>query len=78
MSAAAAYLLHVSDTLAPALAGHAGASYDSPVAHPEADAFALARFLLASPVLPDDPGPWHRAIPGGRRTVWLEPAGEAG
>ncbi len=77
MSSALCYLVRVSDSLTPALAGHAGSSYESPVAHPQADALALARFLLASPVLPDGPGPWHRAIPGGRRTVWLEPAGEA-
>jgi len=76
MTSPASCRVHVDDSVEPALAGHPGASYDSPVVHPEADALALARFLLASPELPDGPGPWHRAIPGGRRTVWLEPAGE--
>jgi hypothetical protein len=76
MNSQASYRVHVTDSVAPALAGHPGASYDSLVAHPEADARELARFLLASPELPDGSGPWRRAIPGGRRTVWLEPAGE--
>jgi len=78
MSSPASYRVHVNDSVAPALAGHQGASYDSPVTRPEADALALARVLLASPELPDGFGPWHRAIPGGRRTVWLEPTAEAG
>jgi hypothetical protein len=76
MTSAGSCRVHVDDSVEPALAGHPGASYDSPVVHPEADALALARFLLASPELPDGPGPWHRAIPGGRRTVWLERTGE--
>ena len=78
MSSPASYRVHVSDSVAPTLAGHRGASYDSAVTHPELDALALARVLLASPELPDGFGPWHRAILGGRRAVWLERTGERG
>jgi hypothetical protein len=35
-----------------------------------------AQPLIGSPVLADGAGPWHRAIPGGRRTVWLAPVTE--
>jgi hypothetical protein len=35
-----------------------------------------AQLLIGSPVLPDDAGPWYRAIPGGRHTVWLAPVTE--
>jgi hypothetical protein len=64
----------VSDSCALALAGHADATDASPLADPEPD--ALPRLLIGSPVRPDAAGPWHRAIPGGRDTVWREPVTE--
>jgi hypothetical protein len=76
VSSAISCRLHVSDSRAPAFAGHADATDASPLAHPEPDALALARSLIGSPVLPDAAGRWHRAIPGGRDTVWREPVTE--
>jgi hypothetical protein len=74
VSSAISWRLHVSDSCAPAFAGHADATYASPLAHPEPD--ALARSLIGSPVLPGAAGSWHRAIPGGRHTVWRGPVTE--
>jgi hypothetical protein len=66
---------HVSESRAPTLAGHADATYASPLAHRAPD--ALAKLLIGSRVLPDGAGPRHRAIPGGHHhTVWLEPVSE--
>lgn len=56
----------------PELAGRAGEHYDSPP-QAEPDALTLARLLLGVADLPNDRGPWRQAIPGGQRTVWLEP-----
>jgi hypothetical protein len=77
VSSAISYRLHVSDSRAPALAGHADPTYASPLAHPEPDALALARLLIGSRVLPDGAGPWDRAIPGCRDTARLEPVSES-
>jgi hypothetical protein len=65
--------LHVSDSCLPAFAGHADAIYASPLADPVPNALALARLLIGS----DGARPWDRAIPGGRRTVWLAPVSES-
>ncbi len=66
------YRVIVTDYLLPALVGQAGSHYESPP-HEDRDARALARLLLGQSALPDGPGPWQRALPGGRRTVWLQP-----
>jgi hypothetical protein len=76
MSAAAAYLVHVTDSRLPALAGQAGIQYASPRPQYHPDALVLVALLLGSGELPALPGPWRRPIPGGQRTVWLEPATE--
>jgi hypothetical protein len=76
VSSAISCRLHVSDSCALAFAGPADPTYASPLADPEPDALALARSLIGSPVRPDAAGRWHRAIPGGRDTVWLEPVTE--
>jgi len=68
------YRVLVTDRTLPALAGRAGARYGSPP-HREPEALALARLLLGVGDLPNDRGPWRAAIPGGQRTVWLEPEG---
>ena len=49
-----------------------GEDYRSPP-HAEDEALTLARLLLDVADLPNDRGPWRAAIPGGQRTVWLEP-----
>ncbi len=64
------YVVHVIDTLAEPLGGTA-ANYVSPP-QPRADAVALAQLLLQAP--PAGDGPWRRAVPGGQRTITLEPA----
>jgi hypothetical protein len=76
MSAAAAYLVHVTDSRLPALAGQEGIQYASPLPQRQPDALVLVALLLGSGELPALPGPWQRPIPGGQRTVWLEPATE--
>jgi hypothetical protein len=67
-----AYRVLVTDHKLAALAGCAGEGYSSPP-HPELEAAALARLLLGITELPNARGPWRQAIPGGQRTVWLEP-----
>jgi hypothetical protein len=76
MSAAAAYLVHVTESRLPALAGQEGIQYASPRPQRQLDALLLVALLLGSGELPAMPGPWRRPIPGGQRTVWLEPATE--
>lgn len=76
MSAPAVYLVHVTDSRLPALAGQEGVQYASPRPQYQLDALLLVSLLLGTSSLPTMPGPWRRAIPGGQRTVWLEPASE--
>jgi len=66
------YRVIVTDYLLPALVGQAGSHYESPPPE-DRDARALVRLLLGRSALPDGAGPWQQALPGGRRTVWLEP-----
>ena len=67
------YRVVVTDQLQSALACHDGVIYHSP---PQAHerAVELARLLVGLAVLPDEPGPWRQARPGGTRTVRIEPA----
>lgn len=67
------YRVIVIDQLQPALAGHAGLSYQSPP-QPREGALALVRALVGCPQLADEHGPWCHARPGGTRTVRIEPA----
>jgi hypothetical protein len=76
MSTVQSYRVCVTDSRLPALAGQEGIQYASPRPQQQPDALLLAALLLGSSVLPPMPGPWRRPIPGGRRTVWLEPATE--
>jgi hypothetical protein len=76
MSAAAAYLVHVTDSRLPALAGQEGIQCASHRRQQQPDALLLVALLLGSGELPALPGPWRRPITGGQRTVWLEPATE--
>ena len=74
-SAASAELVvvHVTDAISPALAGHDGVEYSSPPL-PQEDAIALVRVLVGD----DSPTVGHRSwrcpIAGGQRTVTLAPA----
>jgi hypothetical protein len=76
MSTLLTYRVYVTDSRLPALAGQEGVQYASPRPQHQLDALLLVSLLLGTGSLPPMPGPWRRAIPGGQRTVWLEPAGE--
>ena len=67
------YRVIVVDQLQSTLAGHDGVSYASPPQSRE-HALALACALAGVAQLPDGPGPWRQARPGGTRTVRIEPA----
>ena len=67
-----AYRVIATDDVQAELAGHDGASYQSPP-QPREHALALARALTGLAQLPDEYGPWRRPRPGGTRTVRIEP-----
>ena len=66
-------VVHVTDAISTALAGHEGVEYSSPPL-PQEDALALVRVLVGD----DSPTVGHRSwrcpIAGGQRTVTLAPA----
>ena len=66
-------VVHVTDAISTALAGHEGVEYSSPPL-PREDALALVRVLVGD----DSPAVGHRSwrcpIAGGQRTVTLAPA----
>ena len=66
-------VVHVTDAISTALAGHEGVEYSSPPL-PHEDAIALVRVLVGG----DSPAVGHRSwrcpIAGGQRTVTLAPA----
>ena len=66
-------VVHVTDAISTALAGHEGVEYSSPPL-PQEDAIALVRVLVGD----DSPTVGHRRwrcpIAGGQRTVTLAPA----
>ena len=67
-------VVHVRDTVNPALAGRGDASYQSPPQARE-DALNLVRLLLGRNEAPNASEPrWTCPIAGGRRTVTLTPA----
>jgi hypothetical protein len=67
-------VVHVSDAINPALAGHGNATYQSPP-HPRDAAMKLVGLLLGRHGEPDaEEARWTCPIAGGRRTVTLQPA----
>lgn len=68
-------VVHVMDVINPILAGHGGASYQSPP-QPREDALSLVGLLLGrneAPQTTDEPR-WTCPIAGGQRTVTLQSA----
>jgi hypothetical protein len=64
-------VVRVEDTIEPELAGHAGASYESPPQTHD-QAMALVRLLLGRAASDGDCEPrWTASIAGGRRVVTL-------
>ena len=72
-----AVVVHVEETISPALAGHEGVVYESPPL-PRADALALVRVLIGWDCRAAERDSWRCAIAGGQRTITLEPAASAG
>jgi hypothetical protein len=67
------YRVVVTDHLQPALVEHDGVSYRS-LPQSREHALALARALVGRSQVSDEQGPWRQALPGGTRTVRIEPA----
>ena len=72
-----AVVVHVEETISPALAGHEGVVYESPPL-PRADALALVRLLIGRDCRTAERDSWRCPVAGGQRTVRLEPAASAG
>jgi hypothetical protein len=72
-----AVVVHVEETISPALAGHEGVVYESPPL-PRAEALALVRLLIGRDCQPAEQDSWRCPIAGGQRTIRLEPAARAG
>ena len=66
-------VVHVTDAISTALAGHEGVEYSSPPLTQE-DAFALVRVLLGDDSPTAGTRSWRCPIAGGQRTVELAPA----
>jgi hypothetical protein len=73
-----AVVVHVEETISPALAGHEGIVYESPPPLPRAEALALVRLLIGPDCQPAEQDSWRCPIAGGQRTIRLEPAARAG
>ena len=70
-------VVHVTETIAPALAGHEGCSYHSPP-QPREQALRLVRVLVGpSRRVLDGRKCWDLPVAGGRRSVWLSGASDA-
>lgn len=67
-------VLHVTETIESALAGHEGCTYESPP-QPREQALVLVQLLLGHPGEPAD-FVWSCPVAGGRRTVTLTTAAE--
>jgi hypothetical protein len=65
-------VVHVEETITPALAGHEGCTYASPPL-PRAEALALVRLLIGHDGQAPDERGWRYAIAGGQRTVTIQP-----
>jgi len=66
-------VVHVTDAISTALAGHEGVEYSSPPL-PHEDAIALVRVLVGDDSLTVGHRSWRCPIAGGQRTVTLAPA----
>jgi hypothetical protein len=66
-------VVHVTDAISPALAGHEGVEYSSPPL-PQDDAFALVRMLVGDDYPTAGRRSWRCPIAGGQRTVTVAPA----
>jgi hypothetical protein len=66
-------VVHVTDAISTALAGHEGVAYSSPPLTQE-DAFALVRVLVGDESPTAGRRSWRCPIAGGQRTVKLAPA----
>ena len=71
-----AVVVHVEETISPALAGHEGVVYESPPL-PRAEALALVRLLIGRDCQTAERDSWRCPIAGGQRTIRLEPAARA-
>ncbi len=65
-------MVHVEETITPALAGHDGCTYASPPL-PRAEALALVRVLIGHDGPSAQERCWRRPIAGGQRTVSIRP-----
>ena len=72
-----AVVVHVEETVSPALVGRDGVTYQSPPM-PRAEALALVRLLIGRGGRADEDTCWRCPIAGGQRTVRLEPAAGVG
>jgi hypothetical protein len=69
----ATVVVHVEETVTPALVGRDGLEYQSPP-QPRAEALALVRLLLGRGAAPKEHEVrWRCPIAGGQRTITLEP-----
>jgi len=66
-------VVHVTDAISTALAGHEGVEYSSPPL-PHEDAIALVRVLVGDDSPTVGHSSWRCPIAGGQRTVTLAPA----
>jgi hypothetical protein len=69
-------VVHVEETISPALAGHEGVVYESPPL-PRIGALALVRVLIGRDCRTAERDSWRCPVAGGQRTVRLEPAASA-
>ena len=70
------YVVEVEDRFTAGLTGRQDRTYRSPPQRME-EARTLAALLLDAGETPQGPGPWQRAVAGGRRVVRLEVVPEA-
>ena len=69
-------VVHVEETISPALAGHEGVVYESPPL-PRTEALALVRVLIGGDCQNRGRDSWRCPVAGGQRTVRLQPAASA-
>lgn len=70
-------VVHVEETISPALAGHDGVVYASPPLT-RVEALALVRLLIGRDCQTAEQDSWRCPIAGGQRRIRLEPAASAG
>jgi hypothetical protein len=72
-----AVVVHVEETISPALAGREGVVYESPPL-PRTEALALVRVLIGRDCQTAGRDSWRCPIAGGQRTITLQPANSGG